>query len=220
MKVRTIVDLLMIVLMPMLMAYALIGEAFHEIAGTVAFALFIIHHWLNRGFWKGFFKGKYTPQRVCRTVVNMALVAVMVLQPLSGMVMSRYLFRFLPSFGMTASARLIHLLFAYWGFVLMSFHAGTHLETVFSGIKRKNAKAVPAVKGILAVAAAYGVYAFFRRGIPQYMFARSLFVFFDFGEPLVFFMLDYLSVMVLWGYLGYCADRALKRAAGPKSKRK
>ena len=34
------------------------------------------------------------------------------------------------------------------------------------------------------------------------MFMKSAFVFFDFSEPRVFFFLDYLAVMVLFGTLG------------------
>ena len=39
--IRTVVDMAMIVLLPMLMAYSLIGEKLHEIIGTILFALFI-----------------------------------------------------------------------------------------------------------------------------------------------------------------------------------
>ena len=47
-RIRIIVDIAMTVSLPMLMAYSLIGESFHEIIGTLMFALFILHHVLNR----------------------------------------------------------------------------------------------------------------------------------------------------------------------------
>ena len=50
--IRTVVDMAMIVLLPMLMAYSLIGEKLHEIIGTILFALFIVHHVLNRQWYK------------------------------------------------------------------------------------------------------------------------------------------------------------------------
>lgn len=49
-KIRLIMDIAMTVLLPMLMAYSLIGEKFHEIIGTLMFALFILHHVLKRYF--------------------------------------------------------------------------------------------------------------------------------------------------------------------------
>ena len=49
MNKRVIVDISMIVLMPLLMAYSLIGETFHEVAGTAMLALFIAHHVISTG---------------------------------------------------------------------------------------------------------------------------------------------------------------------------
>ena len=37
------IDALMVAFLPMLMAYSLIGETFHEIAGTIMFVLFLLH---------------------------------------------------------------------------------------------------------------------------------------------------------------------------------
>ena len=48
-QLRRTVDVLMTALLPCLMAYSLIGETFHEIAGVAMLALFITHHGLNRG---------------------------------------------------------------------------------------------------------------------------------------------------------------------------
>ena len=56
---RMILDAAMLLLLPLLMAYSLIGEAFHEVAGTLMLALFLLHHWLNRSWWKALFKGRY-----------------------------------------------------------------------------------------------------------------------------------------------------------------
>lgn len=42
-----LVDAAMVLLLPLLMAYSLIGEAFHEFAGTLMLLLFLAHHRLN-----------------------------------------------------------------------------------------------------------------------------------------------------------------------------
>ncbi len=47
-RIQLIIDITMAVLLPLLMAYSLIGEAFHEVVGTAIFVLFIVHHILNR----------------------------------------------------------------------------------------------------------------------------------------------------------------------------
>lgn len=78
-RARGILDIAMTVLLPLLMTYSLIGETFHEAAGTVMLVLFIAHNWMNRGFWKNLFKGKYTAKRALHTAVNLALFAVMIL---------------------------------------------------------------------------------------------------------------------------------------------
>ena len=60
-RLRVTLDIAMTVLMPLLMAYSLIGETFHEIIGTLIFILFIIHHVLNRKWSGALFKGRYNP---------------------------------------------------------------------------------------------------------------------------------------------------------------
>ena len=126
----------MTVAMLLLMAYSLIGEAFHEVIGTVIFVLFIVHHLLNRGWYKSLSKGRYSPLRIFQTALDILLLLIMIAQPVSGILMSKHLYTFLPVSGISAAAREIHLMFAYWGLVLMSIHAGTHLLPTVKKIKR------------------------------------------------------------------------------------
>ena len=46
-KIRMIADVAMMLLLPFLMAYSLVGEAVHEGMGIVMALLFILHHVLN-----------------------------------------------------------------------------------------------------------------------------------------------------------------------------
>ncbi len=188
----------MVLLLPLLMAYSLIGEAFHEVAGTSMFLLFLAHHWLNRAWLKNLFRGKYTALRIFQTCLNLLLLVFMIVQPLCGILMSKHLYTFLPTEGLSSLARTIHLPLANWGFVLMCLHAGTHLGSMLP--KGSGKKAVLISFGTISV---YGVYAFFKRQIPQYMFLKLPFVFFDYGEPRIFFLLDYLSIMILFSMIGY-----------------
>ena len=195
----------MVLLLPLLMAYSLIGEAFHEVAGTLMLALFILHHWLNREWWKSLFRGKYSLQRVFRTALNLLLLLFMICQPLCGILMSKHLYIFLPTDGVSSVARAIHLPLANWGFVLMSLHAGTHLSAMLPKGRKK-----AAVLGCLGAVSLYGAYAFVKRQIPAYLFLKLPFAFFDYSEPRVFFLADYLTVMILLTMLGYGIMMLLK----------
>jgi hypothetical protein len=202
---RLAVDAAMVVLLPMLMAYSLIGERFHEAAGTLMLCLFAAHHRLNRGWFKGLLRGRYTARRIFQTSVDLLLLIFMVLQPITGILMSKHLYSFLPTANLSAAVRAIHLPLANWGFLLMCVHAGTHLE--------KPLRRLPAIgKAALGLIAAYGGYAFVKRQIPFYMFLKTSFVFFDFNEPRVFFFLDYLAVMILFAMLGWGIVRVLRAA--------
>ena len=91
-RVKLIIDIAMAALLPLLMAYSLIGERFHEIAGSLMLILFIVHHILNRKWFGAIIKGKYHIKRVFRTVINLLLLIFMILQPLTGILLSKHLF--------------------------------------------------------------------------------------------------------------------------------
>lgn len=126
-KTRLTADIAMTVLLPMLMAYSLIGETFHEVIGTLMLILFIFHHVMNRKWHSTIFKGKYKVRRIVQTLMDLILLVVMLLQPVSGILMSKHLYTFIEVTGITAAVREIHLVIAYWGFVLMCVHVGMHL---------------------------------------------------------------------------------------------
>ena len=194
-RVRMAIDIIMVILMLLLMAYLLVGEELHEIAGVAMFVCFAIHQILNRGWYKALFKGRYTPQRIIRTVINILLLVVIILQPISGIMMSKHLFTFIQVRGISAISREVHLMLAYWAFVLMSMHAGTH-------IRMPKGRAGTIISIIAAAVSIYGIYAFIKRGFPGYMFGTMKFAFFDFSEPRVFFFLDYIAIMILFAAVG------------------
>ena len=201
-KNRMIVNIAMAVLLPLLMAYSLIGEEFHEIIGTVMFGLFIVHNIMKRGWYAALFKGKYTARRIFQTVLNVLLLIFMILQPLSGILMSKHLYTSLPVFPISAQARSVHMLLAYWGYVLLCIHAGTHLMAPMRKLVRKSRMIFAAVCAVLGFISVYGGMAFIKRGFPGYMSGKMVFVFFDFDEPRLSFFLDYLAIMILFMTIG------------------
>lgn len=104
-------------------------------------------------------------------------------------------------------ARNLHIISAYWGFVAMSLHLGLHWQIVvgMAGkiFERSSIARKWALRAAAALVAGYGIYAFIKRDIGDYMLLKSTFVFFDFSEPLVLFLLDYLAIMGLFVCAGY-----------------
>lgn len=214
-KARLITDISMTLLMPLLMAYSLIGEKFHEIAGTAMLLLFIVHHVMNRKWFGSLFRGRYNASRVFRTAIDILLLIYMILQPMSGMLMSRYLYTFLPALPLSVLARTVHILLAYWGYMLISVHAGTHIA--FQSSKLKKDIRIALLAACLTVSA-YGCFAFVKRGFWGYMSGRTLFAFFDYDEPLIFFILDHIAVMVLFMTAGAAIVRFLSNSTSPDKK--
>ena len=135
--VKPLVDIAMTILLFVLMAYQLTGPFAHEWAGAAILVLFIAHHILNRQWFRGLGKGKYTAVRILLTAVDFLLLADMLFLMISGIRLSRYVFDFVPSFGSAATARLIHLAASHWGFVLMGLHLGLHWGMVVSRVRSR-----------------------------------------------------------------------------------
>lgn len=214
-KIRIIVDCGMTLLLPLLMAYSLVGEAAHEYLGIGMFLLFVIHHILNIAWWKNLFRGKYAPIRIVGTVLNFVLVIIMLALPISGMILSRHVFRFL-HFGGTSTARTVHLLASYWGLVLMSFHAGMHGNVMMGMIRKNTNPRQPSkikmwnLRIIAVVLAICGIHAFVKNEIGSYLFLRTQFVFIDFSQPVVLALLDYLAIAALFAVAGYYISKLIK----------
>lgn len=200
--------------LPVLMGYSLVGELAHEIIGIAMGVCFITHNILNRKWWTGIFKGRYNTRRIITTVVNILLVVCVLGSMISGIFISKHIFRFLGIHVAANQMRTIHLSAAYWGFLLMSFHAGTHGGRMLSKIKKKPIKI--SVYVVLAAVSAYGVYAFVKRKIYEYLLLQTAFVFFDTSKLFLFFYLDYLAVMVLFMTLGFLTVNLLSKRKNKK----
>lgn len=218
--IKFLADAGMTVLLLLLMAYELVGQAAHEWLGIGMFVLLVLHHVLNRRWSTNILKGTYTPLRVLQTLLVIAILFTMLGSMVSGVILSRHVFSFLPISGGRSFARNLHMLCAYWGFVLMSLHLGLHWGMMV-GIAKKHfgepSKARTFVLRALAmIIAGYGIFAFVRRGIGGYLLMKTRFVFFDFEEPLIFFFLDYVAAMGLFVFVGHYVCTWLRRSQGKK----
>lgn len=130
----------MTVLLLFLMGRQLTGNFVHEWMGTGIFILWMIHHILNRNWYHHLFQGKYTLMRMVQTVVNFAVLFFMLEMMVSGIILSREVFTFLPISGGIALTRTLHMLGAFWGFVLMSLHLGLHWNMILAMIRKMTGK--------------------------------------------------------------------------------
>ncbi len=210
--VKISADFAMTVLLLLLMTYELVGQETHEWLGIAIFALFILHLILNRSWLKSIFRGKYTPVRILQTAAAAGVLLTMLGSAVSGVILSRHALAFLPIEGGRAFARTLHLLSAYWGFVLMSFHLGLNWKMLISVAKRFTPPkaTVWAARFLAAGIAVYGIYALINRGIFGYMFLQNQFVFFDHDEPLLLFLADYAAIMGLFAAAGHYLSKLLK----------
>lgn len=206
-KLRMTVDCLMVLLLPLLMAYSLIGELYHEIIGITMGVLFVTHLALNRKWFSSLFRGRYDARRIVTTLVDFLLIICVLTSMVSGIILSKHLFRFLGIKGLSYIMRSLHLLAAYWGLVLMSFHAGTHGSMLLSKIGKKPVRYT--VSAILLLAAGYGVYAFIKRSIADFLFGKVMFVFFDTTEPFILRYLDYIAIIILFMTIGFFVTKLL-----------
>lgn len=209
------VDIAMTVLLPLQMGYHLWGERTHEWTGAAVFLLFILHHLLNRGWYKSLFKGRYSPARVLLTAVDLLVFAAMAAQLYSGITLSRYLFRALPIYRGMALARRLHILGAYWGYLFIGLHLGLHWGTVlkmakkrFPALGRAHPLVFPAA-GLLA--AGCGLFVLLKRNLADNLFLRTEFVFLDYGESRLLFLLDYLALMALCVFVSHSLMKGLQR---------
>lgn len=217
----------MFILLPVLMAEILTGQEFHEWTGVFMTILFIIHYLLNLNWLKNIGKGSYTPFRCLGTALNSLLLADMLALIVSGIIMSGFVFGWLPVSGGMILSRRLHLFASHWGLILMAVHMGMHWSMVVGlGTKlRKNSKSGDGLtwlaRGLAAAISIFGIYAFIQQNLTDYLFLKSAFVLWDETKPVVVFLAELLAIMGLFiaiGYYGQTQMRGLKGGKEVKSK--
>ena len=213
-KWRMIINIAMTAVLLCLMSYSLIGELTHEILGVAMVVLFTAHHVLNRKWFSALAKGRYNAFRIFQIGLVLLLILSVLASAISGIVLSGHLFKFLHIETGAAMARSVHMVCAYLNYILMSLHLGVHWNAMIASLRKKK----DGVSGIqiwlpriaATGAAAYGVYAFVKRQIGEYLFLQTHFLFLDPNELIIFFFIDYLAVMILFVYLGHYLAKLLK----------
>lgn len=215
-KIKVMIDIAMSIVLFVCMSYQFVGQKNHEIAGAVMLVLFILHHILNIRWFKSLLKARYGPQRIFLTAIDFAMLITMLLVMISGIRMSRTVFAFLDLklMGME-TARSLHMSMSYLGFLLMGIHIGMHFGMIQNMMRKmfkiegKSKTRTWILRGIDMVTVAYGVYALLKRNFLSYITLQMHFVFFDYTEPVIFYILDLMAIMILMGSIGYYIQRLI-----------
>ena len=133
-RLKRIVDILMLTALSCLMAFQVTGERAHEWIGIVMVTLVVIHQVLNRKWYSALFKGKYNLYRILNTILDILLIISFFLTAISGMSMSNHAVPFMYGLINVNNARVMHLAFSYWSFILMGLHIGMHISIMTNKI--------------------------------------------------------------------------------------
>ena len=221
-KIKLLIDIAMTMILLLLMSYSQVGEATHEWLGVCIFTSFVLHHILNKKWTVGVLKGKYTPLRVWQTALVILVFISILGSMFSGIIMSEHIFSFIRIRGLSSLARTIHLLSAYWGFVFISLHLGFHWNMML-GMANKASHGVLTssklmLRAIGILIAVYGIFAFVKWDILNYLILKNHFANFNFEEPVIFFLLDYVAVMGLFVWIAHYITEFIKHKIGNKKK--
>lgn len=202
--IKIIVDIIMTLLFFILMAYHFTGDAIHEYLGFSLFIFFILHHILNFNWYKNLPKGKYNFNRALNTFINTMLFICMAGLMISGILFSQRVLGFINIHNSGMFTRRLHMISNSWGFIFMSAHLGMHWG-IFINMSKKFINIKKQISIVIAsLIALYGVISFIKRGLYNKMFLLVEFAFFNYEEPVIFFFMDYVSIMGLFIFIPYC----------------
>ena len=214
-KVKIGIDIAMTIVLILLMSYELIGQSTHEWIGMIMFLLFIMHHVLNHQWIKNQRNKRWSVFRIWQIILVLWVLITMLGSMISGIILSRTVFTFLPMRHGQGTARIIHLICAYWGLVGMSLHLGFHWRMMLVMASKKFPQLLNQYKWILRLVAiliaGYGIYAFMKQDIASYMFLRNMFVFFDYSKPIIYFFADYIAIMGLFVCVGHYVSKGINK---------
>ena len=217
--IKRLVDAAMTVLLLLLMAYQVTGEALHEWIGIGMTALVVVHQILNRKWYASLFKGKYNGYRILSTAINTLLLLAIGLTAFCGMSMSGHAVPFLYGMAPVSFARQTHLALSHWSFVLMGLHLGLHIPVITAALNLKDqTKAI--LTCVFTCLGGVGLWLFLRSGIPNYLFFRVPFAFLDYEKAGALVFLENLLMLSFWAFVGSRAALICRKTATKAGKKK
>ena len=211
--IKRIVDVVLTVLLLFLMAFQVTGDVLHEWLGIGMTVTLVLHHILNRKWYKSIFKGKYSPYRIVMTAVNTLMLAAIALTALSGMSMSGHAVPFMYGLINVMTARTWHLAFSYWSFILMGVHIGLHMKAMTAKLPEKGKMIF---KVILTGVSGVGLRLFLKSGIVNYITFQTHFAFLDYSTAKWLIILQNLAMLMFFVLAGYVLSEVTQRGKDKK----
>lgn len=177
----------------------------HQVLGILLLTLWFSHMVLNRRWYGSIFKGKYNSYRRMQIVVNIGITVCAILQMISGLMMAW----FMPVEAIGSGiefARTAHIVASHWYFLFMCFHIGMHISMMAS---RVPVRYLGYTRLAIGVVSCYGIYAFIIRGLWRYILLLQQFFFLDLDRGYVLFVVDYISILVLFSMISHYLSRLL-----------
>ena len=190
---KVALDIALAVVLVAVMATALVQEAPHEWLGVALFVLMVIHVVLNRRWLASVFRGRHDALRVLQIIVLVGLIACVVGQVASSLVLSKHVFGFLPALPGAGWARRVHMICSYWMFVFAFAHVGLHVRLP----KGLASWQTWVARIVCAIVACFGICSFVQLGLWSYLTGQVQFAFADSSIPLVLAGVRYASVAAL-----------------------
>lgn len=149
----------------------------HEWLGMITFALMVAHVALSRKRLAALARA-HRAGAVAMLVLDAALLACILAQAASVVVLSKYALSWLPVMPGAAWARKAHLVCSYWGFAFVAVHAGLHLRAM-AGKLACNRACVWLARMLFTACVAFGAWSFADLGLWRYMTLAVQFAFID-----------------------------------------
>ena len=181
--VRKVIDVGMMILLLLLMAFPFTGQDIHIFLGIIMIVFFIIHHYLNRRWYLSLFKGKKTKIQILFITINSLLLISIFGVALSGLTLAGYV----PIMSYFLAIKM-HLVCSYWSYLLMGLHVGLHLQVI------KMIKNQIIVYGIMLI----GIILFTKNQILIYLLNMSDFLYVSNQMNIVIYMFEYLMIFILF----------------------
>lgn len=206
-NIKKIIDILMTIVLIPLMAYQVTDEAAHEWLGISMVTLVIVHQVLNRKWYSAIFGGKYNPYRIVNSIITILLLISFALTAISGISMSNHAVPFLYNLVNVNTARVMHLAFSHWAFILMGLHIGMHIGVMAAKIKNPIRSIMLA---LFTVIAGYGFYLFLKSGIINYITFKTHFAFLDYEKHAALVFFENVSMLIFFAFVAHNLANVLK----------
>ena len=162
---RLCLDLVAAGLLVFGLSYWWLGDDAHQVAGLVMFGLVAVHNVFNRRWYGRAAQTRHQPASLFNVGVTAILVATMLLLLGTSAAITTYLPEWIPA-NMSFAARQLHVLAAYWVFVVVAVHLGLRWPTLMAvarrafGITQPSRLRTSTLRFLTAGIAACGVWSF------------------------------------------------------------